>query len=910
MPDWKTEIRARLDRLNLGAEREMEVVEELSQHLDDRFEELLSRGIAENEATRRALDELDTDPHLTRELRGPERSPRPSSSTVTGLGSNLWGDLQQDLRYAARMLWKNPGFAIVAVLTLALGIGANTAIFSIVNGVLLRPLAYREPDRIVTLLHGTGGGPVSGADFIDWRAQSHSFERMAAAEAWGGTLTGGDRPEALQGIRMGEGMMDLLGVPAALGRTFQVDDYIPGHEHVVILSYRLWQRRFGGRHDIIGQPITLSDESYTVIAVMPPDFQFAPFWATKSEICAPLVLGDRANNRGAHSLRIFGRLKEGVSLQESQADMDAICKRLEQAYPDSNTGRTIQVNVLMDKVVGNIRQALVVLLVAVVFVLLIACANVANLLLVRAAGRQKEMAVRAALGAGRWRTIRQLLTESLVLATLAGILGLGIGCWGLTALKAYLEGTAGNFNLRIPRIHDVNLDTPTLFFTLTVTLLTGAVFGLAPALQSSKVDLHETLKESSRGSSGSRRSGKLRASLVIAEIALALIMLSGAGLLMRSFVRLAAVDPGFNPQNLLSMTVSLAGQTGYTGPNRIAFYEELFRRIEAQPGVVSASAINHLPLAGDQWGRGLSVEGRPPPPPGQGIGGVYRVCRPKYFATMGIPLVRGRDFSDQDQATTPDVVIINETFARRHFAGQNPIGQRLTMDDLQRTPKPEWMTIVGVVKDAKQDSWTDDASNEFYLPWLQTSDYVGQTAGHFAYMTLVIRTTINPRSVLSGVQSAVWSLNKNAPISNVTTMEDVTANAVWQQRFNLVLIAIFAALALVLAGVGIYGVMAYTAAQRTQEIGIRMALGAQRRDVMGLILRQGIALAAIGIGIGLAGALGLGRMLQTLLYSVSPSDPLTLASVSGILGVVAFLACWFPARRAMQVDPMVALRNE
>jgi predicted permease len=358
------------------------------------------------------------------------------------------------------------------------------------------------------------------------------------------------------------------------------------------------------------------------------------------------------------------------------------------------------------------------------------------------------------------------------------------------------------------------------------------------------------------------------------------------------------------------MTVSLSGQTSFAGPSRIAFYDELFRQIGAVPGVEAASAINHLPLAGDQWGRGLWIEGRPLPPPGKGSGATYRVCRPKYFSTRGIALLQGRDFSDQDGPNSPDVTIINETFARLHFAGENPIGKRITMDDVTTTAKPEWLTIVGVVKDAKKGAWTEDRSEEFYLPWLQTSDYVKETAGYLAYMTLVIRTATRPRAVLTGVQNAIWGLNKNAPISNVTTMEDVTANAVWQQRFNLVLIAIFAGLALVLAGVGIYGVMAYTAAQRTQEIGIRMALGAQRGDVLALILRQGIVLAASGIGIGLAGAISLSRMLQALLYSVSPNDPLTLAAVSAVLGFVAFVACWFPARRAMQVDPMVALRNE
>jgi len=813
----------------------------------------------------------------------------------------------QDLRYGLRMLAKNPGFTVVAVLTLALGIGANSAIFSVVNGILLKPLPYREPERIVTILHD-GTGPVAPADFLDWRAQNQSFERMSAAEAWGGTLTGGDRPETIGGIRFGEGLFELLGVQPFLGRTLLPDDYQPGHERVLVLSYPLWQRHFGGNAKVVGETVTLDTQTYEIIGVMPAGFQFAPFWATKSEMCAPLSLVDRTNGRGGNSLRIFGRLKPGITREQAQNDMDLICKRLEKAYPQSNTGRTVRVDRLIDKAVGDIRLALLILLGAVAFVLLIAGANVANLLLVRAASREKEMAIRASLGAGRWRTIRQLLTESLLLAFVGSAVGLAFGFFGVHLLKQYLEGSASSFALRLPRVHEISLDTPTLLFTLSIALLTGIVFGLVPAFRYARQDLQGTLKESGRGTSGGARSGKFRSMLVITEVALALIMLVAAGLLMRSFVRLAAIDPGFKPKNILTMIVSLSGQNEFTGPKREAFYDQLLQKIEGLPGVQSASAINHLPLAGDVWGLGVAIEGRLPPAPRQDIRTIFRVSRPKYFSTMGIPLARGRDFAKQDHLGTPDVIIVNEEFARKEFPTEDPVGKRLTLDDPRNNPN--WLTIVGVVKNAKQKSWSDEVSNEVYLPWAQSRNFVEGTAGHFASMTLVIHTAINPRALVAPVQNTVWSLNKNAPVSSIMTLEEVVSDAVWQQRFNLILIGMFAALALILAAVGIYGVMAYTVAQRAQELGIRLALGAQRTDLLRLVVGQGMRLALIGVGIGLIGALVATRIMAALLYQVKTHDAATFVGVALLLVSVAFFACWFPARRAAKTNPIEALRCE
>lgn len=891
---WLQRIQHRLQALFQKSKLDADLTEEMRAHIEMRTRQNIAAGMPSDEARYAAMRQfgwVENIKETCREQRG-----------ITWPENFL-----QDARYGVRMLVKNPGFTAVGVLTLALGVGANTAIFSVVNGVLLKPLPYHDPGRIVTVLHD-GWGPVAPADFLDWRSQNRSFERMAAAEAWGGTLTGGDRPEAIPGIRLGEGLLELLGVPPLFGRMFQADDYQPGHDRVLILSYALWIRHFGASPSVIGQTVTLDSQPYTVIGIMPRDFRFAPFWVTKSEMWAPLSLTERANRRDWNSLRVFARLMPGVSRERAQADMDTICRRLEQAYPDTNKGRTVRVDSLLDKVVGDIRRALLVLLGAVVFVLLIACANVANLLLVRAAAREKEMAIRTALGAGRWRTIRQLLTESLVLASLAGLLGLAAGFFGVIMLKSYLQGSASTFTLRLPRVEDITIDPPTLLFSLAIALLTGLVFGLAPALHAAKADLQGTLKESGRSMSSGQRSRRVRAALVVAEVGLALVMLSGAGLLMRSFLRLAAVDPGFEPKNVLTMTVSLAGQNDFVGPKRIAFYEQLFQRIEALPGVQSASAVNHLPLAGDAWGFGITIEGRPLPAAGEGVGAVFRVCRPRYCRTMGMSFVRGRDFSNQDGLGSPGVVIINENLARRQFANDDPLGKRLTLDDPRGNPN--WLTIVGVVKDAKQTSWTGEPSNEIYLPWSQSKGYVEETGGHIAYMTLVIRTAGYPRSLVGAVQSAVWGLNRNAPVSSIMTMEEVVANAVWQQRFNLVLIGLFAALALVLATVGIYGVMAYSVAQRTQEIGIRLALGAQRGDLVRLVVTEGMRLTVLGLVIGLFGALALTRMMTSLLYQVNTTDPVTFAGVIFALASVSVLACYLPARRATRVDPMVALRHE
>jgi len=806
------------------------------------------------------------------------------------------------------MLLKNPGFTLIAVLTLGLGVGANTAIFSVVNGVLLRPLPYHEPEHIVTLLND-GRFPVSPANFLDFRANSHSFAQMAAAEAWGGALTGADRPEAISGLRMGEGLFGLLGEQPLLGRTLQAEDYQQGKDHVLVLSHKLWQRAFGGDPNIIGRNITLSGESYAVVGVMPARFQFPPFWSTRAEMWAPLDLRSRVTDRRGGSLRVFARLKPGVTLQQAQAEIDAMNKQLALAYPEVDTGLNIRVEPLNEKVVGNIRRALLVLSGAVGFVLLIACANVACLLLARAAARQREAAVRVALGAGRWRIVRQLLTESLLLSLSGAALGMLLAVWGVEWLTALLAGNSSSFSVRLPRLNEIRIDAAALGFTFAVSLATSLLFGLAPALAASKPDLNQTLKESGRGTSGGRR--RLRETLVVAELALALVMLIGAGLLMNSFLKLQAVDPGFNPRDVLTMTVSLAGASQYVGPAREAFYRQLTDRLTALPGVESASAINHLPLAGDWWGTSLAIEGRPLPPPGQEVIVIFRVSRPGYFQTMGIPLRAGRDFTERDTPDAPGVAIINETLARRHWPSEDPIGKRVTLDGPRDNSRPpQWLTVVGVVKDVKQNSWTDAPSNEIYIPFQHSRSFFRGTAGHYTSMTLVIRTSVEPQSLAAAAQETVRSLDRNLPVSGVATMDQVIADTLWQPRFNLRLIGIFAALAMTLAAIGLYGVMSYSVAQRAREVGLRMALGAQRGDVMKLVVGQGMKLAFAGVALGLLASAALTRLMEKLLFEVSATDFSTFALIAVLLTIVALLACWIPARRATKVDPMVALRCE
>ena len=804
----------------------------------------------------------------------------------------------QDLHHALRQLRKSPGFTAVAVITLALGIGANTAIFSVVNAVLLRPLPYKDDSQLVVILN-KGRNPVAPANYLDWRRQSQSFTQMGAAEFWTPNLTGTDNPEKLWALHVTPDIFPTLGVQPLLGRVFLPEEQDAGKEHEVVLSYSLWQSHFGGNPEIIGRPVALSGERYTVVGVMPRDFKFAPFWATKAQLWAPLALGPRLTDRGGSSLRVFARMKPGVTLEQAQAEIAGITGRLEREFPGTN--QDMQVVSLREKVVGNIRPALLVLLGAVGFVLLIACANVSHMLLARAAARREEIALRTALGAGRWDVFRQLLTESLTLALMGGSAGLLLAVWGVRVLLAISPAA-------IPRVETVGVDPHVLLFALAISLLTGLAFGMAPAWRATAVNLSDALKEGKRGSSEGLRRDRLRGLLVGSEFALAVTLLAGAGLMVRTFLALQNVDPGFDPHGVLSMVVGVAGTEQAAGGHTGNFYQEVLRKVGAVPGVQSVSGINHLPIAGDEWGFRFHIEGRPPEPPGKGLVATYRAVFPGYFRTMRIPILRGRDVTDADNLRAPGVVVINDYLARRYWPGEDAIGKRITFDDPAKNPS--WLTVVGVTKNTARSNWTSPPEEEVFLPYLQNRAYLDSPTPPFAYLTLVVRAGLDPAALTPAIRGAIHSLDANIPLSEIQTMDHVVGEANGQSRFYLILLGAFATVALVLAGVGIYGVMSYSVSRRTHEIGVRMALGAQGRDVLKLVVFQAIVQALSGVAVGLAGALALGRLMTGLLYGTQPTDPATFAAVVLVLSAVAVAASYIPARRAAKVDPMVALRYE
>ena len=806
--------------------------------------------------------------------------------------------LLQNLRYTIRRLWKSPGFTTVAVITLALGIGANTAIFSVVNAILLRPLPYKDDSRLVVILN-QGRNPVAPANFIDWRSQSQAFSHVEAAEYWTPNLTAADNPEKLWALRVTTDIFPMLGVQPLLGRTFLPEEQETGKEHEVVLSYPLWQSHFGGNPKIIGRAVALSGENYTVVGVMPREFKFAPFWATKAELWAPLALGTRLTDRSGSSLRVFARLKSGVTLDQAQAEMATITSRLEREFPGTN--QDIQILSLREKVVGNIRSALLVLLGAVGFVLLIACVNVSHMQLARAAARREEIALRSALGAGRWDMFRQFLTESLTLALLGGVAGLLLAIWGVRVLIALSPDA-------VPRVETVGVDGRVLMFAIGISLLTGLAFGMAQAWKANSVNLSETLKEGERGSSEGLHRNRLRGSLVASEFALAVVLLAGAGLMVRTFLALQHVDPGFDPHGVLSLVVGVAGTeegiAGHTGN----FYQQVLRKVGAVPGIESVSGINHLPLAGDEWGFPFHVQGRPPERPGEEPVAAYRVVFPGYFRTMQIPILRGRDVTDADNVHAPGVVVINDYLARRYWPGQDPIGKAITFDSPAKNPS--WLTVVGVAKNTARSSWISPPDAEVFLPYLQNRSYLDAPSPPFAYLTLVVRASGEPAAFAPKIRGAIHSVDKNIPLSEIKTMDQVVAEATGESRFYLIVLGAFATTALVLAGVGIYGVMNYSVSRRTREIGIRVALGAQGRDVLKLVVFEGMVAALAGVTVGLAGALALSRLMAGLLYGTRPTDPATLAAVVLVLSGVAVAASYIPARRAAKVDPIVALRYE
>jgi putative ABC transport system permease protein len=797
--------------------------------------------------------------------------------------------LKQDLRYGVRMLLKNPGFAIVAVIALALGIGANAAIFSVVNTVLLRSLPYDDPDRLMVLrenkLPQFPEFSVSPGNFLDWQKENTTFEKLAAINGTAYNLVGDAEPERLRGARVSAGLFEMLGVNPALGRTFLDEEDQPGHDNVAILSSSLWKRRFGSDPNVVGQAIALSATSYTVIGVMPPAFQFPD---RETDVWTPIAFNARqAQQHGSHYISVIGRLKPGVTQEQAATEMDAVAGRLAEQYPDTNTGWRVNVLPMQESEVRDIKSALLVLLGAVALVLLIACANVANLLLARATARQKEIAIRTALGASRRRITQQLLTESILLALAGGGVGLLLAVWGIGSLLKLAPQ-------ELPRVKDVTLDVRVLGFTLIVTLLTGVIFGLVPALQASRPNLNETLKEGGRGTTGGHH--RVRGALVITEVALALLLLVGAGLLIRSFYRLQQVTPGFNSKNALAVTVSLPGKKYPQDDQQSGFFAQLLDKVATLPGVVAVGATQSLPIQGD-YVLGFNIQGRPPNGPGQEPNTNYYAVSPDYFKAMGIPLLRGRVFTEQDKKDSPRVAVINEELAKKFFPDEDPIGKRINV-----TNGPErFREIVGIVGDVKQYGLAQPTTMQTYEPYLQTP---------FSGMTLVVRADGNPAALSGAIRSEVLAIDKEQPVSRIRPLEQVVSESVAKQRFLMLLLGIFASVALVLAAVGLYGVMSYSVNQRTHEIGIRAALGAQRKDVLKLVVGQGMALALTGAAIGLAASFALTRLMASLLFGVSATDPLTFAGIALLLTIVALLACYLPARRAMKVDPMIALRYE
>jgi putative ABC transport system permease protein len=809
----------------------------------------------------------------------------------------------RDIRYAVRTLVRRPGFTVVAVVALALGIGATTAIFSVVNGVLLRPLPYREPDRLVAILH-EARNPVAPANYLDWKRQSSLFSAFGAAEYWSGTVTG-EVPERVQGLKVTSDVLAMTGVSPLLGRSFRTEDDEPTGDRPVILSWGYWQRRFGGSRDILGKPLIVDGASYTVVGVMPRGFDFPMFWATGVQVWTPLALGERASSRRSQSLRLFARLRPGASVAAAQSQMTAIAANLEKAFPGTNPA--VVVAPLESMVVGDVRTPLLVLLGAVAFVLLIACANVAHMLLARASARHREMSVRLALGASRARLLRQLLTESVVLALVGGVLGIGLARLGLRTLVA-LAGSS------LPRADTIGLDPAVLAFTIVVSLVTGLAFGLLPALRVSRSNTAEALRDGARGSTEGAGRSRVRSILVASEIALALVLLAGAGLAIRSFAALRAIDPGFDPHGVVSAVVTLYGTAEAPAGRREAFYSTTLERVRRLPGVESASWINHLPIAGDNWGLQFIVEGRPRPEPAAMPRATFRVVYPGYFATMRLPVLRGRDFAHTDRVGAPRVVVVNELFARRYWPNEDAVGKRVAFDPMAQDPT--WFTVVGVVKNDVQSDWAAPPSEEVFLPYSQEREYLGSDGGHVGYLTLVVRVSCaaaracTAASLGPAIREAAASVNRAVPVTDIQAMDDVIAGANARPRFTLVLLATFAAVALVLAAVGIYGVISYAVSRRTHEIGVRVALGASPATVVRLIIAQGMRVVTVGVAIGLAGALVASRLMTTLVYGVRVTDPLTYAGVAALLVVVALVASYLPARRATRIDPLVAMRAD
>ncbi|MCI0356824.1 MAG: ABC transporter permease [Acidobacteria bacterium] len=812
--------------------------------------------------------------------------------------------LWQDLRYGARQLLRSPGFTAVAVLTLALGIGANTAIFSVVNGVLLQPLPYHQPENLAMIWNtwtGAGRGTISWTEYLDYKQRARSFDDLAAhsSTASMNIAFGDGEPEQVWRVFVTPNLFPVLGVRAAVGRTFVPEEGLPGsHPRMLLLSHSLWMRRFGGDASVAGKSFDLGGTLYTVIGVMPAEFEFpdkrveiwrpigGTFWANSGT-------GGGGQRRAALGLRVVGRLKPGVTPAQAQADVDRISQQFRQEFPTDYpqpNWQGLAVVSLRDQLVGSVQQALLILLGAVGFVLLIACANVANLVLVRAAHRQKEVVIRAALGAGHWRLTRQLLTENLLLAVMGGVVGVLLAFWSVDALM-WLGAE------QVPRLHKVGVDATVLGFVGLLTLVTGCLAGLAPAWHAAGPDLQVALRETGRASS-SREGARGRNALVVFQLAAAVVLLAGAALLVRSFSQLLQVNPGFDAKNLATASLVLTHRRYQNNQELDLFFQQLQERLQALPGVETAAFINNPPFSGWLDDRQFEIEGRPPISPGVYPDEEMRLISPNYFGALGVGILQGRDFNSSDNRTGPPVAIVSESLARKYWGSESPVGKRIRPPGSDEVP---WVTIVGVSGDVRHGGLDSDVRPIWYLPLSQVNE-VGAT--------ILVRSSGDPAAALSAIRAQVRALDPQQAIRSLRTMEEVIAESMARRRFSLFLLSLFALMALALAAVGIYGVVSYSVSRRTQEFGIRMALGARGRDILQLVLGQGFRLAFAGVALGVAGALGLLRFLSTLLFGVPPTDPLTFAAVLLVLAGVVTLACYLPARRAARVDPMVALRYE
>jgi len=815
--------------------------------------------------------------------------------------------MKQDLKYALRVLLKNPLITAVALLTLALGIGANTAIFSVLNAVVLRPLPYADPDRLVVVWETIAGNDRRSAapgNFTDWRAQNKTFSDLAATFYGNFNLTADGPPERINGATVTSNLMSTLGVSARLGRTFQPEDDEHQDQRLAILSDALWQRRFGGARDIAGKTISIDESSYIVVGVMPPGFKYpvqSELWvlgrdrsAVSMSLISQFPKNDWSHERDAHFISAVGRLKPGITLSQAQSDIAGIAQRLEHDFPATNAGLGSSVIPLHTQIVGNVKTLLSILLGAVAFVLLIACTNVASLLLARASQRDRELAIRRAVGASRFRLVRQLLTESVVLSFLGGLAGLGLSVW---AVSLFIKLSPGD----IPRLEEASVDLRLLGFTLMVSMLTGIAFGLWPALHATGGSLNQSLKDAGSKASEGKRRRRSRNVLIVTELALAQVLLIGAGLLIVSYYRASRIDPGFNADHVLSAKIAPSAKKYPDPKSRVSFYSQVIEQLQTLPGVSSVGMVMNLPLSGASMNRGFKVEGRPEPKPDENVAMDYQVVNSDYFATLEIPIVRGRGLTEQDNETAPRVIVINEAMAHAFWPNEDPVGKRMAIGESSKDTS--WRTIVGVVGSVRHAGLTEEPVPCAFIDYRQDLE-------SWSRMAFVMKTSTEPSSLTSTVRSSLVAIDPQQPVYAIEPLEKLIEGSVAPRKFVMSLIGSLAFVALALALVGIYSVISFSVSERTREIGIRMALGAKRRDVLRMILSQGMRVSAVGIVMGLAIALGLTRLLRTLLFEVSATDPITFGLVAMTMSLIALMACYLPARRATRVDPLVALRDE